>query len=147
MRTGKIEKPQSIVVYYTNLRERKTRDMKLLLSTGKVVLNLKHERAVEDVIVFPSGSLLAVASGPEVFIWDIVGGGRLLNRISNFQKTVLCLEYATAAGSSVAINAQPRLLAGSLDCHVKMYDIENFQVISSCRQLRLFLKSKKSCYQ
>lgn len=89
--------------------------------------------------MFPSGSLVAVASGPEIFIWDIVGGGRLLNRISNFQKTVLCLEYATAAGSSVAVNAQPRLLAGSLDCHVKMYDIENFQVTSNYRQLVLLL--------
>ena len=51
-------------------------------------------------------------------IWDILGGGRLLARLDNHQKTVTCLRVAAHAGP--ASSAAPRLLTGSLDTHVKV---------------------------
>ena len=51
-------------------------------------------------------------------VWDILGGGRLLARLDNHQKTVTCLRVAAHAGP--ASSAAPRLLTGSLDTHVKV---------------------------
>ena len=51
-------------------------------------------------------------------VWDILGGGRLLARLDNHQKTVTCLRVAAHAGP--ASSAAPRLLTGSLDAHVKV---------------------------
>ena len=51
-------------------------------------------------------------------MWDLVGGGRLLRRLSNFQKTVTCVRMSPLAGPDSA--AAPRMLAGSLDGHVKV---------------------------
>jgi hypothetical protein len=45
-------------------------------------------------------------------------GGKLLRRLSNFQKTVSCVRLSPFAGPDSA--AAPRLLAGSLDGHVKV---------------------------
>lgn len=45
-------------------------------------------------------------------------GGKLLRRLSNFQKTVSCVRLSPFAGPESA--AAPRLLAGSLDGHVKV---------------------------
>ncbi len=66
----------------------------------------------------PAGSLLVSAGGNQLCIWDLVGGGRLLRRLTNFQKTVTCVELSPLAGPDSA--AAPRMLAGSLDGHVKV---------------------------
>jgi len=58
------------------------------------------------------------AGGNQLCIWDLVGGGRLIKRLSNFQKTVTCVRLSPMAGPDSA--AAPRLLAGSLDGHVKV---------------------------
>ncbi len=65
-----------------------------------------------------AGSLLVSAGGNQVCVWDLVGGGRLLKRLTNFQKTVTSLCVSPLAGPDSA--AAPRLLAGSLDGHVKV---------------------------
>ena len=71
------------------------------------------------IIVFLlSGSLLVTAGGNQLCIWDLVGGGRLLRRLNNFQKTVTCVRMSPLAGPDSA--AAPRMLAGSLDGHVKV---------------------------
>lgn len=58
------------------------------------------------------------AGGNSVCVWDVVGGGRLLKKLTNFQKTVSCVRLSPVAGPDSA--AAPRLLAGSLDGHVKV---------------------------
>lgn len=65
-----------------------------------------------------AGSLLVTAGGNHLCVWDIVGGGRLLHKLTTFQKTVTCVKVSPMAGPASA--AAPRLLAGSLDGHVKV---------------------------
>lgn len=65
-----------------------------------------------------TGSMLVSAGGNQLMVWDLVGGGRLLRRLPNFQKTVTCVTMSPMAGPQS--NAAPRMLAGSLDGHVKV---------------------------
>lgn len=53
-------------------------------------------------------------------------GGKLIKRLANFQKTVTCVTLSPLAGPDVA--AAPRLLAGSLDGHVKIFELDEFKV-------------------
>ncbi len=62
--------------------------------------------------------MAVTAGGNYLCVWDLVGGGRLLKKLSNFQKTVTCVALSPLAGPESA--AAPRLLAGSLDGHVKV---------------------------
>jgi hypothetical protein len=50
----------------------------------------------------------------------------LLRRLSNFQKTVTCVCLSPYAGPDSA--AAPRLLAGSLDGHVKIFELDDYRV-------------------
>jgi len=65
-----------------------------------------------------TGSLAVTAGGNQLCVWDLVGGGRLLKKLSNFQKTVTAVRLSPMAGPDSM--AAPRLLAGSLDGHVKV---------------------------
>lgn len=53
-------------------------------------------------------------------------GGKLLRRLTNFQKTISCVRLSPLAGPDSA--AAPRLLAGSLDGHVKIFELDDFKV-------------------
>ncbi|KAG2498088.1 hypothetical protein HYH03_003846 [Edaphochlamys debaryana] len=94
--------------------------------TGGAVTCLDHGAPVEDVAFFPAGSLAVSAGGNYLCVWDLVGGGRLLKRLSNFQKTVTCVRLSPLAGPDSA--AAPRMLAGSLDGHVKVFELDSFRV-------------------
>jgi hypothetical protein len=65
-----------------------------------------------------AGSMAVTAGGNYLCVWDLLGGGRLLKRLENFQKTVTCVRLSPLAGPDSA--AAPRMLAGSLDGHVKV---------------------------
>ena len=71
--------------------------------------------------------------GNVVKIWDVLGGGKLLHVLKSHQKTVtcLCLTPSMKLNQSDATLA-PRLLTGSLDGHVKVFDISDFKVFSFC---------------
>mmetsp|Transcript_5412 Transcript_5412/g.11948 ORF Transcript_5412/g.11948 Transcript_5412/m.11948 type:complete len:530 (-) Transcript_5412:1074-2663(-) len=101
------------------------------IRAGDNLMSLDHGAPVEDVAFFTSGSLLATAGGNSLCIWDIVGGGRLLRRFTNFQKTVTCIRLSPMAGPDTA--AAPRLLAGSLDGHVKIFELDTFKVTHASR--------------
>lgn len=64
--------------------------------------------------------MAVTAGGNYLCVWDLLGGGggRLLKRLDNFQKTVTCVRLSPLAGPDSA--AAPRMLAGSLDGHVKV---------------------------
>jgi U3 small nucleolar RNA-associated protein 15 len=79
---------------------------------------------VEQVLMYPSGTIVLSAAGPILRVWDIVAGGRCLRAMSNHQKTV----------TSLAFNANSsRLLTGGLDHMVKVYDISNYNVVHTMR--------------
>lgn len=68
-----------------------------------------------------AGALLVSVGGTEVRVWDLLGGGRLLRRLSNHQKTVVAVKLSPRAGPDAV--AAPRLLTGSLDGHVKVHGL------------------------
>lgn len=94
--------------------------------SGDATLSFDHGAPVEDLAFFPSGGLLVTAGGTSLCVWDLLSGGKLLRRLSNFQKTVTCVRLSPYAGPDSA--AAPRMLAGSLDGHVKIYELDDFKV-------------------
>jgi U3 small nucleolar RNA-associated protein 15 len=66
-----------------------------------------------------SGTIVYTASGNEVKMWDLIGGGRLLHTFSNHQKNItgLCTD---GTGS--------KLLSCGLDGLVKIYNMQSLQV-------------------
>jgi U3 small nucleolar RNA-associated protein 15 len=85
-----------------------------------------HRTPVEQVLMFPSGTVALSSAGPILRVWDIVAGGRCTRALSNHQKTVTALTL-TAKGD--------RLLTGSLDHMVKIYDVSTYQVVHTMRYL------------
>ncbi|KAI8319199.1 WD40 repeat-like protein [Martensiomyces pterosporus] len=75
---------------------------------------------VEDVLVFPGGGVVAVSGGPNVHLYDMLMGGRYLTGMGNHEKTVTSMCMDSTGG---------RLLAGSLDHHVKIYDVQSFKMV------------------
>lgn len=51
-------------------------------------------------------------------MWDALAGGRLLAKLCQHHKTVTCLHLASD---------NRRLLSGSLDRHVKVYDVSSYR--------------------
>ncbi|TPX49459.1 hypothetical protein SeMB42_g01569 [Synchytrium endobioticum] len=91
---------------------------------NKCVMTLDHGLPVECVLPFRGGALIASAGGNKVKVWDIMAGGRALQTISNSQKTVTCLTFD---------GTNTRLLSGSLDNHVKVYNLQDYKVVHSIK--------------
>lgn len=95
------------------------------LRANECVMSMTHDSSpVESVLLFPGDGLAVSAGGNTLKIWDLVGGGRVVNSLSNHQKTI----------TSLALDAScTRLLTGSLDHHVKVYDVQNYKVAHSIK--------------
>ena len=79
---------------------------------------------VEQVLMFPSGTVALSSAGPILRVWDIVAGGRCTRALSNHQKTVTALAFNASAS---------RLLSGGLDQMVKVYDVSTYKVVHTVR--------------
>jgi len=64
--------------------------------------------------------ILWITGLTEIKVWDCLSGGRLLSKISQHHKTITCLRFA---------NGGRRLLSSSLDRHVKIYDVTDYEVL------------------
>lgn len=84
------------------------------------IASVNHGSPVESLLFLPSGGIFLSAGGTEIKIWDAVAGAKLLGSISQHHKTITCLRLASD---------NKRLLSGSLDRHVKIYDIATFKTI------------------
>ncbi|PSN49805.1 U3 small nucleolar RNA-associated protein 15 [Blattella germanica] len=84
------------------------------------VFNVDHGAPIESLLFLPTGGVFISAGGTEVRVWDAFAGGRLLAKLCQHHKTVTCL----CLGSE-----NNRLLSGSLDRHVKIYDVATYQVV------------------
>ena len=58
--------------------------------------------------------------GTEIKVWDTLTGGKLLAKMSNHHKTITCL--------TIASNGH-KILSGSLDRHVKVYDTGTYKAV------------------
>lgn len=85
---------------------------------------LSDKVPVEQVLMFPSGTVALSTAGPILRVWDIVAGGRCTRALSNHQKTVTSLAFNGNAN---------RLLTGSLDQMVKVYDVSSYKVVHTMR--------------
>ncbi|KAF7659152.1 hypothetical protein LDENG_00002330 [Lucifuga dentata] len=86
----------------------------------KSVMTMDHNQPVESLLLYPSEGLLVSAGGRYVKVWDLLKGGQPLVSLKNHHKTVTCL--------CLSGNGE-RLLSGSLDRHVKVYNTTNYKVV------------------
>lgn len=83
------------------------------------IQTMVHDHPVECCMFTPSGAMLLTASGNEMKVWDLLGGGRLIHRFSNHQKNITSLAMD---GSGT------RVLSAGLDGHVKVHSLQSMQV-------------------
>ncbi|CAH0487458.1 unnamed protein product [Peronospora farinosa] len=88
-------------------------------TVSKSTVSLDHGAPVEACMIMPGGSLLLSAGGSTVKVWDILSGGRLLHSFSSHQKTITSLGL-DGTGT--------RLMSGSLDGHLKIYDLKTYEL-------------------
>jgi len=84
----------------------------------------RNTAPVEQVLMFPSGSMALSSAGPILRLWDLVAGGRCLRALSNHQKTITSMTFNSNSS---------RLLTGGLDQMVKVYDISTYKVVHTMR--------------
>eukprot|EP01104_Vermistella_antarctica_P000107 TRINITY_DN1011_c1_g4_i1.p1 TRINITY_DN1011_c1_g4~~TRINITY_DN1011_c1_g4_i1.p1 ORF type:complete len:519 (+),score=128.63 TRINITY_DN1011_c1_g4_i1:519-2075(+) len=92
--------------------------------TGACSMEMDHGSPVQSVITLPGGGLVLSAGGNTVKVWDVLGGGRLLETLNNHQKAVTGVMYDKCSS---------RLFTCSLDHHVKVYDVADYQVTHSMK--------------
>lgn len=88
--------------------------------TDRSVMSMDHSQPVESVLLFPSEGLLVSAGGRYIKVWDLLKGGQALVSLKNHHKTVTCLCLSSSG---------QRLLSGSLDRHVKVYNTATYKVV------------------
>lgn len=85
---------------------------------------VRNTAPVEQVLMFPSGTVALSSAGPILRVWDIVAGGRCTRALSNHQKTITAMSFNGDAS---------RLLTGGLDHMVKVYDVSTYKVVHTMR--------------
>ncbi|KAJ3554105.1 hypothetical protein NM688_g3282 [Phlebia brevispora] len=84
----------------------------------------RNTAPVEQVLMFPSGTVALSSAGPILRVWDLIAGGRCLRALSNHQKTITAMAFNSDAS---------RLLTGGLDHMVKVYDVSTYKVVHTMR--------------
>jgi U3 small nucleolar RNA-associated protein 15 len=86
---------------------------------------MKHGGSpVEDILVFPSGTLGVSVGGPILRVWDLNMAGQCVKAMSNHQKTITSVTFD---------GSKQRVLTGGLDMMVKVYDVEEWKVVHTMR--------------
>lgn len=83
-------------------------------------MTINHGSPIESLLFLPTGGIFLSCGGTEIKIWDIFAGGKLLAKLSQHHKTVTTLKLASNG---------KRILSGSLDRHVKIYDVATYQPV------------------
>lgn len=90
---------------------------------GGSVFTFKHADPIEEVLPMPSGTTLLAASGNAISVLDLVAA-KPLRLITNHQKTVTSLSLASNG---------TRVVSGSLDGLVKVFETSNWNVVSGSK--------------
>ncbi|KYM93436.1 PREDICTED: U3 small nucleolar RNA-associated protein 15 homolog [Cyphomyrmex costatus] len=88
--------------------------------TNKKVFSVNHNAPIESLLFLPTGGIFLSAGGTDIKVWDALAGGKLLAKITQHHKTVTCLKIASNGH---------RILSGSLDRHVKVYDAGTYRTL------------------
>ncbi|TFB04276.1 U3 small nucleolar RNA-associated protein 15 [Trichoderma ghanense] len=88
---------------------------------NSAVMTFKHAAPVESVLPLPTGTTVLAAAGNAVSVLDLVAA-RPLHLITNHQKTVTSMSLASGGR---------RLVTGSLEGHVKMFETTGWNVVNS----------------
>jgi U3 small nucleolar RNA-associated protein 15 len=94
------------------------------LRSNSCVMSMNHGAPVEDVLMYPGGGAIVSAGGNTVKVWDLLSGGRAMHLVSNHQKTITSMCFDGSCN---------RLLTGSLDQHVKIYNVMDYKVVHSIK--------------
>lgn len=98
---------------------------------------------VEDVLLLPSGAMAVTCGAAKCRLWDVLSG-KLLASLDNHQKTVTSVRHvvledarrgaeAEDDGGARSWRAGPRLLTGSVDGHVKVYELDTFELVHATK--------------
>ena len=91
----------------------------------KSVMSVDHGAPVESVLMFPRGNTFVSAGGNSIKVWDVLGSkSRPMYSFSSHQKTVTSLAFDSE---------HTRLISGSLDHQVKIYDVKDYKVVHSIK--------------
>jgi len=88
--------------------------------TNSTVMHFQLGDPVETVLSMPGGTTLLGAAGEKVVVLDLVAA-RPMEMLRNHQKTVTSLAIASKG---------TKVLTGSLDGHVKVFDTESWNVVA-----------------
>lgn len=88
--------------------------------SNQVSFSVNHGSPVESLLFLPTGGIFISAGGTDVCVWDAFASGRLLTRVSQHHKTITCLRLGSDG---------KRILSGSLDRHIKIYDVASYQTV------------------
>ncbi|WWC72509.1 uncharacterized protein I206_106471 [Kwoniella pini CBS 10737] len=99
-------------------------DVRLPEDTSNVITMRHGGSPVEDIGIFDSGGIGISVGGPILRLWDLTMSNKCLRALSNHQKTITCLSFD---------GEKKRVLTGSLDTMVKIYDIEDWKVVHTMR--------------
>ncbi|KHJ45254.1 WD domain, G-beta repeat protein [Trichuris suis] len=83
----------------------------------------EHGYPVESIAMDDADRLLVVAGGTVVTVWD-VEGGRKLAQLSRHHKTVTGVRFCSN---------NSRFMSGSLDHHIKVYDVQTMDVAADMK--------------
>ncbi|KAI1350329.1 WD40-repeat-containing domain protein [Xylaria sp. FL0043] len=92
-------------------------------SSSSSVMVFKHQAPIEDVLPLASGTTVLASAGNQISVLDLVAA-KPRHVITNHQKTVTSL--------SVASNGR-RVVSGSLDGHIKIYETTGWNVVAGAK--------------
>lgn len=87
-------------------------------------IRLQHTQPIDCCRFGTSGNLAIASNGNEVWLWDLVAGGKLLHKFSNHQKNITDICF-NSSGS--------KILSSALDGFIKVYSMAELQVIHSMK--------------
>lgn len=90
---------------------------------GNAVMIFKHAAAIEAVLPMPSGTAILASAENTVSVLDIVAA-KPVHNLKNHQKTVTSLALAGDG---------ERLLTGALDGHVKVFEMQGWNVVAGIK--------------
>ncbi|EGD78810.1 hypothetical protein PTSG_01785 [Salpingoeca rosetta] len=92
--------------------------------SGESQLEVDHGASIECVWAFNNGTMVITAGQNHISIWDVLAGGKLVDKLSNHRQTItgVCLDHT-----------EKRLFSCGLDRMVKVYDVTNWSVVHSMK--------------